>query len=228
MRKQSTTHSSVPARGRRIAAKTCLAASAALVALFAASSVRDALPTMNQDGFAQSLRQSAWTKALSGQSVAEAWPWQTLSPRMSQLPSATVRRLGLSASLRDMTDATAEPGYVRGAKPSLASQKAAPRSAQGDIQGGIQGDVALGDVGAGTVGIGDSITFTADDGATCVYRVTGRPVVDPHLDSRQAEGAKGEAGLFECSPLDTLILRATQDASKVPPEPRAVEHQRKL
>lgn len=212
--------SSPPAPRRRIAAKTCLAASAALVAMFAASGVRDVFPAMNQDGFAQSLRQSAWTKALSDQSVAEAWPWQNLSQHMSALPSAKVRRLGLSASLRDVTEATAEPGHVRDAGPSLASQKPSPRSAQGDV--------ALGDVGSGKVGIGDSITFTADDGATCVYRVTGRPVVDPHLGSRQAEGTRGEAGLFECSPLDTLIMRATQGAQKAAPEERPLEHQRKL
>lgn len=218
MRKQTLKPSSMPAPRRRLAAKTCLAASAALVALFAASNVRDAFPTMNEDGLAQSLRQSAWTKALSDQSAAEAWPWQNVSQHMSALPSAKVRRLGLSASFRDMTEVAAEPG--RSANPSLASQKSSPRSAQGDV--------ALGDVGSGTVGIGDSITFTADDGATCVYRVTGRPVVDPHLDSRQAEGAKGEAGLFDCSPLDTLIMRATQAAPKAAPEAHAIEHQRKL
>lgn len=218
MLKETSKPSSAPRR--RIAAKACLAASAALVALFAASSVRDAFPTMNEDGFAQSLRQSAWTKALSDESLAEAWPWQNVSQHMSALPSAKVRRLGLSAALRDMTETPVEPGALRDSSPSLASQKPIPRT--------TQGDVALGDVGSGKVAIGDSITFTANDGATCVYRVTGHPVVDPHLGSRQAEGAKDEAGLFECSPLDTLIMRATQGAPKVGPEARPLEQQRKL
>ncbi|BAQ18057.1 DUF1109 domain-containing protein [Methyloceanibacter caenitepidi] len=212
--------SSPPAPRRRIAAKTCLAASAALVAMFAASGVRDVFPAMNQDGFAQSLRQSAWTKALSDESAAEAWPWQNVSQNMSALPSAKVRRLGLSAALRDMTETPIEPVAARDSSPSLTSQKPIPRS--------TQGDVALGDVGSGTVAIGDSITFTANDGATCVYRVTGRPVVDPHLGSRQAEGARDEAGLFECSPLDTFIMRATQGAQKAAPEAHPLEHQRKL
>ena len=205
---------------RRFAMKAGLAASAALVVLVAASGVRDAVPAMKEDGLAQSLRQSAWTKALSDRSVAEAWPWQTISPRMSQLPSAKVRRLGLSASLRDMTDAPGEPSEARDPVPSLASQKPSPRSTEGDI--------ALGDVGSETVGIGDSITFTADDGATCVYRVTGQPVVDPHLDSRQAAGTRGEAGLFVCTSLDTLMMGATQDAETMAPEKRAIEPQRKL
>lgn len=217
MRTRTSAQSSTPTPRRRIATKACLAA---LVVLVAASGLRDAFPTMNEDGFAQSLRQSAWTKALSDRSIAEAWPWQNLASPMSQVPSAKVRRLGLSASLRDMTEVAAEPDNVREPNPSLASQKPIPRS--------MEGDIALGDVGSGTVSIGDSITFTADDGATCVYRVTGRPVVDPHLDSSQAEGAKGEAGLFDCSPLDTLIMRATQDAQTVAPEKRAMEPQRKL
>ena len=220
MRTKSSLTSFTRAPRRRIAMKAGLAASAALVVLVAASGVRDAFPTMNENGLAQSLRQSAWTKALSDRSVAEAWPWQNISPRMSQLPTAKVRRLGLSASLRDMSEAPAEPSEARDTNPSLASQKPSPRS--------MEGDIALGDVGSGNVGIGDSITFTADDGATCVYRVTGRPVVDPHLDSRQAAGTKGEAGLFVCSPLDTLMMRATQDAQTVAPEKRAIEPHRKL
>ncbi|MGD8767722.1 MAG: hypothetical protein PVG36_08175, partial [Methyloceanibacter sp.] len=58
------------------AGKLGLAASAALVVMLAASEVRDIFPAMNEDGFAQSLRQTAWTKALSDQAVTEAWPWQ--------------------------------------------------------------------------------------------------------------------------------------------------------
>ncbi|MEM8643489.1 MAG: hypothetical protein AAGF09_01200, partial [Pseudomonadota bacterium] len=91
-----------------------------------------------------------------------------------------------------------------------------------------EGDIALGDVGSGKVNIGDSITFTANDGATCVYRVTGHPVVDPHLGSGQPEGTRGEAGLFDCSPLDNLIMRATHKAQKEVPSENTVGQQRKL
>ena len=216
MRKEQSTRA--PA-ARRIATRTALAVSAALVAVFAATEVREAIST-NRGGLAQSLHQSAWTKALSGDPAAEAWPWQNVSSPMSQLPSAKVRRLGLSASLRDMTEVAAEIGSSHGEGTSLASEPSVPRSTEGDI--------ALGDLGSGTVGIGDSITFTANDGATCVYRVTGRPVVDPHLASGHAEGAKGDAGLFDCSPLDSLIMRASQKAQKTAPQGRGPEHQRKL
>lgn len=208
-------------RRRRIAAKTGLGAFAALAVLFAASEIRNVLPTIDEGGFAQSLRQSAWTKALSGHSIAGAWPWQNVSAHMSRLPSATVRRLGLSASLRDVTDTTTAPV-------SLGQANTVPAEQGNSIARSMEGDIALGDVGSGTVGIGDSITFTASDGATCVYRVTGRPVVDPHLASGEAEGAQGEAGLFECSPLDRLILRATQQARENLPTARPEDNQRKL
>ena len=206
-----------PTGRQRIVAKAGLGACAALAVLFAASEVRDVFPAVDDGGLAQSLRQSAWTKALSGHAAAQDWPWQNVSARMSRLPSAPVRRLGLSASLRDATETAAQSVSV--------SQTSKAPAKQGDaIAQSAEGDVALGDVGSGTVGIGDSITFTANDGATCVYRVTGRPVVDPHLASGEAEGAQGEAGLFECSPLDSLILRESKDL----PAPRPADNQRKL
>ncbi|ODR98369.1 hypothetical protein AUC68_07945 [Methyloceanibacter methanicus] len=210
-----------PKGRRRIVAKAGLGACAAFAALLAASEVRDVFPAVDEGGLAQSLRQSAWTKALSGHATAQDWPWQNVSARMSRLPSAPVRRLGLSASLRDATDTATQAV-------SLSPAGAAPAKQSDAIARSMEGDVALGDVGSGTVGIGDSITFTASDGATCVYRVTGRPVVDPHLASGEAEGAQGEAGLFECSPLDSLILRATQQARKNVPAPRPADNQRKL
>lgn len=220
MRNEGSMHAPSPSGRRRIAAKSCLAISAALVALFAATELRHVMPGMNQDGFSQTLRQSAWSKALSDQSAVEAWPWQNASVRMSHMPSATVRRLGLSASLRDTADAWEEP--QSGGDENRALAHTSPGATSTD------GDIALGDVGSGEVGIGDSITFTANDGATCSYRVTGRPVVDPHLDSGAAEGAQGQAGLFDCSPLDSLIMRASQQAREAAPQAPAIEHQHKL
>jgi hypothetical protein len=205
---------------RQTAGKLGLAASAALVVMLAASEVREILLAMNEDGFAQSLRQSAWAKALSGQATTESWPWQNLSPHMSHLSSAKVRRLGLSASLREISDAVTEADSALADPQSLADQAV--------DQNSMEGDIALGDVNSGTVSIGDSITFTASDGATCVYHVTGRPVVDPHLDLGQAGGAMGESGLFDCSPLDTLIMRSSHQIDKTTPQGRPAEHQRKL
>lgn len=206
-------------RGRDMA-KAGLGACAALAMLFGASEVREALPSINDGGFAQSLRQSAWTEALSDQSGSGAWPWQDVSARMSLLQAASVRRLGLSASLRDATTDIVILDHSNSAQPDKDDAKARP----------VQGDVALGDVGPGKVAIGDRITFTASDGATCVYRVTGHPVVDPHLASGQAERTAGEAGLFECSPLDSLILQATQSAQarKAVPAPLPENNQRNL
>ncbi len=201
---------------RQTGGKLGLAASGALLVMLAASEVREIFPAMNEAGFAQSLRQSAWTEALSDQAATETWPWQNLSPHMSHLSSAKVRRLGLSASLREMTEAD----HALADPQSLADQA-------GD-QSAMEGDIALGDVNSGTVSIGDSITFTSNDGATCVYHVTGRPVVDPHLDSGQAGGAMGETGLFDCSPLDTLIMRSSHKIEKATPQGRPAEHQRKL
>lgn len=206
-------------RGRDVA-KASLGACAALAMLFGASEIREVFPSMDEGGFAQSLRQSAWTEALSGQSGSGSWPWQDVSGSMSLLPSATVRRLGLSAALRDATTDIVVLGQ-------------APRSPQNEGKStarSTEGDIALGDVGSGTVGIGDRITFTASDGATCVYRVTGRPVVDPHLASGHVERAKGEAGIFDCSPLDGLILQAAQDAQaqKSVPAPLRANSQRNL
>ncbi len=78
--------------------------------------------------------------------------------------------------------------------------------------------------------IGDSITFTAADGATCVYRVTGRRVVDPHLAEGEAMRADGETSLFNCGPLDRLIMQATQGAltGEPPVTPQATGDQQKL
>jgi hypothetical protein len=132
---------------------------------------------------------------------------------MSLAPNATVPRLGLSAALRYETAGLGEkilPAPDRTARVRTKDAKSPP----------AQGDVALGDVT-----IGDSITFTAADGATCIYQVTGRRVVDPHLAESEAERF-GEAALFDCGPLEDLILKATQAEPK--PAPAPAETQRTL
>jgi hypothetical protein len=150
------------------------------------------VPLLDKSSFAQALRQSAWERALAGQSQPERWPWEDLSANMSLAPSAKVPRLGLSAEL-----------HKRAAN---APEHASP-ARHAPTKTGSDGDVAISDVA-----IGDSITFTAADGATCVYRITKRRVVDPHLAEGEAERADGGASPFTCTPLDRLIMEASQGA----------------
>jgi hypothetical protein len=120
-----------------------------------------------------------------------------------------VPRLGLSAELHKRTADAREQ----------ASPVHAPTKTGSDAD--VLGDVAISDVA-----IGDSITFTAADGATCVYRVTGRRVVDPHLANGEAERADGGTSPFTCSPLNRLIMQATQ--AKPPVAPHPANDQQKL
>jgi hypothetical protein len=175
--------------------------------------LQEDLPFLAKSGFTHALRQSVWQEALSGQSLPDRWPWEDLSVNMSLAPSAKVPRLGLSAAM--LGDATAgasvpvlvEPRRTADTKP-------------------VKADQELGDVVIGDVTIGDSITFTAADGATCVYRVTGRQVVDPHLAESNAERTDGAASLFHCGPLDRLVIQATQGEPQ--PVPQTADDQRKL
>jgi hypothetical protein len=172
------------------------------------------LSSLGKDGLAQALRQSVWNKALGDPSKAPHWPWEDLSVSMSLAPSANVPRLGLSAAMRSETSSlagNASPAPDRTARARIKGTKGQP----------VQGDVALSDVT-----IGDSISFTAADGSTCVYRVTGHRVVDPHLAASEAERFGGEAALFECDPLESLIMQATQGEPDVAPKP--ADEQRKL
>ena len=178
----------------------------AVLLLAAAAQFQHAFLSIGEDGFVQALRQSVWKRALADQAQATPWPWQDLSTNMSLAPGATVPRLGLSAALRSQV--VSEPAALPpdGGAAAKTASNAKPRAHD------AQGDVALGDVT-----IGGSITFTAADGATCVYQVTGRRVVDPHLAASEAERFDGEVSLFECSPLESLIMRATQDAAQSEP-----------
>jgi hypothetical protein len=175
--------------------------------------LKDDLPFLAKSGLSHALRQSVWQEALSGQSHPGRWPWEDLSVNMSLAPSSKVPRLGLSAAMLGEATAGApvpvlvEPRRTADTKP-------------------VKADQALGDVVIGDVTIGDSITFTAADGATCIYRVTGRQVVDPHLAEDNAERTDGLASLFNCGPLDRLVIQATQDEPQ--PVPQPADDQRKL
>jgi hypothetical protein len=172
------------------------------------------VPFLGKSGLAQALRQSVWKQALSGQSPVH-WPWEDLSANMSLAPSASVPRLGLSAALLKYTDDAPEP---------VSSESSVADQGTSDVE-----TTALGDVVISDVTIGDSITFTAADGTTCVYRITGRDVVDPHLAAGEAEQVDGTRSLFNCGPLDRLIMQATQGArSKLPMPSQRIGDQQKL
>ena len=79
MRNDSRTSSPSRFSRRQAAGKLGLAASAAIIVMLAASEARDILPGMHEDGLTQSLRQSAWTKALADQTATEFWPPKTRS-----------------------------------------------------------------------------------------------------------------------------------------------------
>jgi len=171
--------------------------------------LRERLPLLAESGLAQALRQSAWEQALAGQTQTEHWPWEDVSTNMSPMPTARVRRLGLSAAVLSRAKEASKSASVE-------QRQRAHAEADKDT-------AALGDVAISNVTIGDSITFTAADGATCVYRITGRRVVDPHLADGEAERATSP---FTCSPLNRLIMQATQ--AKPPVAPRAAADQQKL
>ena len=171
---------------------------AAVVILLLAGLIqlRTGFPLLDQGGLAQAVRQSVWKQALAGQSQPERWPWEDMSVNMSLVPAAKVPRLGLSAAIVKHAVPEAASSAPRRAARAKASKDTAPL-----------GDVALSDVT-----IGDSITFTAADGEICIYRVSGRRVVDPHLADGEAERTDGEASLFSCGPLGRLIIDAAQGA----------------
>ena len=173
---------------------------------------RTGFPLLEKGGFAQAVRQSVWEQALAGQSQLERWPWEDVSVNMSLVPAAKVPRLGLSAAI--VKHVVPEPA-------SSAPRHTARAKASRDA-------ASLGDVVLSDVTIGDSITFTAADGAICVYLVTGRRVVDPHLTDGEAERTDS---LFSCGPLERLIIDAAQGAlidGEAQPAPQTVREQRNL
>jgi len=199
---------------RRGTRKAWLGAVGAVGLVVGGVQLANVLPSLGEDGLAQALRQSVWNQVLADQSTPARWPWEDLSVSMSLAPAGSVPRLGLSAAMRRETAGVAEsvlPAPDR-------SARAKTHKAKSDQ---VQGDVALSDVT-----IGDSITFTAADGAICVYQVTGRRVIDPHLAASEAERFGGEAAQFQCGPLEKLIMQATQGEPDAAPKP--AEEQRKL
>lgn len=173
-----------------------LGAAAVILLVAGLIQTRVGFPLLDKDGLAHAVRQSVWKQALAGQSKPERWPWDDMSVNMSLVPVASVPRLGLSAAI--VKHAAPEPAA------SIPHRTARLRQSKDTA---LLGDVALSDVT-----IGDSITFTANDGAVCVYRVSGRRVVDPHLADSQAERIDAATSLFTCEPLGRLIIGAAHSA----------------
>ena len=203
---------------RRAARRAVVVGLSVALVLVGIAQIDELLPSLGEDGFAQALRQSAWNEALADRSAPAHWPWEDLSASMSFTPAASVPRLGLSAAMQSEALAVAEPAAPEVRRRAYVRTVEAVGSPQGDS---VQGDIVLSDVA-----IGGSITFTAADGVTCSYRVTGKRVIDPHLAASEAQRFDGEAALFECGPLESLLLQATQGEAKAAPEP--ISEQRKL
>jgi Sortase domain len=165
---------------------------AAVAVLVGISQLGDRFPLMERTGLGQLLHQSAWTKALSGQAEQTTWPWE--DPTF--IPSAKVPRLGLSAAVIMGPDEQGQPWL-------------------GPLPGN---EIGKSDKDLRDVAVGDRITVTAADGSSHIYRVTGRRVVDPHLQDPDPELGDAEVSLVTCWPLDPciagsqhLIIQATPD-----------------
>jgi hypothetical protein len=154
-----------------------------------------ALPTPAE--LAQLLRESAWERARAGLPERSPWPWaETQSALTAQVP-----RLGLSASV-----------VKDDQKPGMAND--APRPGAGEV---VQNSTTLSEVA-----IGDRIIVTTASGASRVYRVTGRKIVDPHLAESGSGDLAGDATLVTCRPLDPASsLQLDIQATTIdPPAPK--------
>ena len=168
-----------------------------LAALFQAAG--DGFPIMARTGLAQALRQSAWEQALSGLPAQAPWPWEDTSAGTSP----TVPLLGLSAAVLKDGSPTQDEGSTVQPQPAQGAAHA-PRTKLSEVE------------------VGDRITVTTADGSSRVYKVTGRKVVDPHLEDTDRGPSDAEVGLVTCSPLDPLLassLRLIIQAIKVDPQP---------
>jgi hypothetical protein len=144
---------------------------------------------------AQLVRQSTWDRALTESAEHTPWPWDTTQT----LIAADVPRLGLSASV--VHDGWSDGRYAAEVEPW--TQDAAALS---------------------MMAIGDRITLTTAKGASRVYRVTGRKMVDPHLAENGVPALGGDAALVTCpaqnsaSTLQLVIQGTTTDLPSVEPK----------
>ena len=183
-----------------------IGAVAGFLVVIAALQVGGLFPLMARTGLGQVLRQSVWEQALAGLPAQTPWPWEDAAP----VTNANVPLLGLSA-------AVAQDGSPVEDERSSSQQ---PEQAGGDAQAPR---TKLSDVD-----VGDKITVTAADGASHVYQITGRRVVDPHLAETEDGPGDADVALVTCSPLDPfvasslrLIIQAIKIDPPAAPEPSA-------
>ena len=183
-----------------------IGAVAGFVVLIAALQAGGEFPLMARTGLAQVLRQSAWEQALAGLPAQTPLPWED----SSQGTNANVPRLGLSAAVgkdgspvKDERSSPQQPGPV-------GENAEEPRTNLSEVE------------------VGDKITVTAADGASRVYQITGRRVVDPHLAETEDGTSDDDVSLVTCSPLDPfvasslrLIIQAIKIDPPAAPEPSA-------
>jgi sortase A len=169
-----------------------IGAAAAVTVLVGLAQLGDRFPLMERTGLGQLLHQSAWTKALSVQAEQTAWPWE--DPTF--VPSAKVPRLGLSAAVTMGPDEQ-------------------DHSWLGALPGS---EIGKTDTDLRDVAIGDRITVTAADGSSHIYRVTGRRVVDPHLQDPESALDDQEVSLVTCWPLDPCIAGSQHLIIEATPE----------
>jgi len=137
------------------------------------------------------VRQSVWDRAFAGLPEHAPWPWAA-TPNVTP---AEVPRLGLSASVMQGRN---RDRYTASAKPWLVINEARNEP----------------EAMPGAMAIGDRITVTTASGASRVYRVTGRKIVDPHLAESGLGAFGGDAALVTCQPHDSastlqLVIQAT-------------------
>lgn len=159
---------------------------------------RGDFPLLTRTGLAQALHQSAWQHALAGLPQSTPWPWAETSPATA----AAVPQLGLSASVvKERSHGSDDGGAMESAKAS-GEDPPVPRTKLSEV------------------GVGDRVTVTTADGASRVYRITGRRVVDPHLAETESGPSGDDPMLVTCLPLDPLLansLRLVIQAIKVDP-----------
>jgi hypothetical protein len=163
-------------------------------------------PLLTRTGLAQLLHQSAWQHALAGLPEQAPWPWAETPPGAT----AAVPQLGLSASVvKEESPDKDEGASIQSAQPASGEDPHVPRTKLSEV------------------GVGDRITVTTADGASRVYRITGRRVVDPHLAESESGPADDDATLVTCLPLDPLlasslrlVIQATTIDLPAAPDPR--------
>jgi hypothetical protein len=154
-------------------------------------------------GLAQSLRQTAWNRALAGEPAEQPWPWDSASP----VVNAPVPLLGLSAAM--LTEADWRPRSSNQRQRSEA-RYLSPVSDEQDPHLAPQ-DPA----------VGDSIAVTAADGLKRPHRVKARHIIDPGQSVNGGEPAAQDPHLDSCTPPNPFLASLLRIIGAVHVDPAA-------